>query len=28
DEDLERLLERMQAWQAPDLKQWLARHDL
>ncbi|MFT7667884.1 MAG: hypothetical protein ACI8X5_000569 [Planctomycetota bacterium] len=26
--DLDALLSRMQAWKAPDLKQWLARHDL
>lgn len=26
--ELEPLLERLEAWQAPDLRQWLARHDL
>jgi uncharacterized protein (TIGR00730 family) len=28
DDDLERLLQRMSDWQAPDLRKWLARHDL
>ncbi len=28
DDDLERLMERMEKWEAPDLRQWLARHEL
>ncbi len=28
DDDLDSLLTRMEQWEAPDLKQWLARHDL
>lgn len=28
DGELPALIERMQAWEAPDLRQWLARHEL
>ena len=28
DDSLDSLLARMQAWEAPDLRQWLARHEL